>query len=122
MLINCSDNSDAYVEARLNLIKFAVELSKRLTTFALLEEITELQGQFCYSETELEKYDNNILINKCQLLYKKLGEHSSDLADYEITDSKLVYFQRTIEILENILHQASSSRETSSEKVVIPQE
>jgi hypothetical protein len=121
MLVNCSDNSDTFVEARLNLIKFAVELSKRLTTFALLEEIIELQGQFCYSEAELQKYDNNILILKCQLLYKKLAEHSIDLADYEITESKLAYFKRTIESLEYILHQESSCTERLPEKLVIPQ-
>ena len=118
MLINCSDNSDSYVEAKLNLIKFAVELSKRLTTFALLEEITELQGQFCYSDAELEKYDPHVLILKCQLLYNILTEYSSDLADYEITESKLACFKRTIETFQFM---QQKSMEILTDEVGIPQ-
>jgi hypothetical protein len=85
------------VETKLKLIKLAVEASNNLTTFALLEEIVELQGQFCYSETELHRYTNDILILKCQLLYKKLTEHLRDLADYGISDRKLMQMKQTIE-------------------------
>ena len=118
MLIN--SNPDSYVETKLKLIKLAVEASNNLTTFALLEEIVELQGQFCYSETELQRYSNDILILKCQLLYRKLTEHGRDLADYGITDRKLMQIKQTIEEFHTVSsQQTSSSPELSPEKVMI---
>lgn len=96
MLMN-SNLQDSYAETKLKLIKLAVEASKNLTTFALLEEIIDLHGQFCYSEAELLKYNNDILILKCHLVNKKLAEHLSDLSDYGITERKILYFEQTIE-------------------------
>lgn len=117
MLMNSPDNSEFIMEARLNLIKFAVELSKRLTTFLLLEELTELQGQFCYNDAELKKYDNNILILKCEQLYNILAEYSTDLADYEITESKLACFKKNIEAL--VLRQ-QKSKELLTDEALLP--
>lgn len=120
MLINHSDYPSSYVEKKLNLIRLAVKHSKKLTTFALLEEIIELQGQFCYTEAELQKYSNDILILKCQLLCKKLTEHTSDLIDYEITDKELLQFNQTIEeFQETAIHHSSSSQEIMSDKIAI---
>lgn len=93
---------DSYVETKQKLIKLAVEASKNLTTFALLEEIIELQGQFCYSDNELQKYNHDMLTTKCQLLYKKLIEHTSDLVDYGITDRKLMQFRQAMEDFQTI--------------------
>lgn len=117
MLINSSP--DSYVETKLKLIKLAVEASNNITTFALLEEIVELQGQFCYSETELQRYTNDILILKCQLLYKKLTEHLRDLSDYGITERKLMQFQQTIDDFQTISTQQISSPEIIPEKAVV---
>lgn len=96
MLINTHLQS-SYAETKLKLIHLAVEASKNITTFALLEEIIELQGQFCYSETELQKYNNDTLILKCQLLFRKITEHLSDLMEYGFTDRKLMQLNQTIE-------------------------
>lgn len=104
MLIN-SNYEDSYVEIKRKLIKMAVEASNNVTTFSLLEEIVELQGQFCYSEVELQRYNNDILILKCQLLYKKITEHTSDLIDYGITDRKLMLLKQTIEDFQDVSSQ-----------------
>lgn len=100
--MNRSTIQDSYVEVKLKLIKLAVEASKNITTFSLLEEMTELQGQFCYSDNELHRYNNDILVLKCYLLHKKLAEHITDLADYGITERKLVQMEQTIEDFKNI--------------------
>ncbi len=101
------------------MIKIAVEASNNLTTFALLEEIMDLQGQFCYSDAELLRYDNDILILKCQLLYKKLIEYASDLIDYGINDRKLMQLKQTIEDFQVLsAHNTSSSQEFLTEKVI----
>lgn len=107
MLIN---HEDSYVETKRKLIKLAVDASNNVTTFSLLEELVELQGQFCYSEAELQKYTNDILILKCQLLLKKIIEHTSDLIDYGITDTDLMLLKQTIEDFQVIStqHKASS--------------
>lgn len=117
-----SNVQDSYVETKLKLIKLAVEASKNLTTFALLEEIIDLQGQFCYSEAELLKYNNEILILKCQLLFKKLTEHTADLLDYGITDRKLMHFKETIENFGVIaLQRVAEAEDMVTAKVIIPQ-
>jgi hypothetical protein len=95
--MNRSHIQDSYVELKLKLIKLAVEASKNVTTFALLEEMAELHGQFCYSENELHSYNNDTLILKCYLLNKKLTEYLTDLADYGITDRKQIQLEQTIE-------------------------
>lgn len=121
MLMN-SNIQDSYVETKLKLIKMTVEASKNLTTFALLEEIIDLQGQFCYSEMELQRYNNDILALKCQLLYKKLTEYVSDLADYGITDRKLMQLKQHIEDFREISSQhAGLSEEYIPENIVVPQ-
>jgi hypothetical protein len=99
------------VETKLKLIKLAVESSKNLTTFALLEEINDLHGQFCYSEAELHKYNNEVLVMKCLLLFKKLTEHRTDLLDYGINESKLMQFKETIEDLRVIALQEIAETE-----------
>jgi hypothetical protein len=104
-----SSIEDSYVETKLKLIKLAVEASKSITTFALLEEIVDLQGQFCFTEMELQRYNNDILILKCQLLYKKITEHTADLVDYNITDRKLMQLQQTIDDFQLISTQCTSS-------------
>ena len=120
MLIN-SNLEDSYVETKLKLIKLVVEASKNLTTFALLEEMIELQGQFCYSDVELQRYNYDILILKCQLLYKKLLEHTSDLIDYGITDRKLMQLKQTIEDFQVISTQHKASFPELSEKKIAVQ-
>jgi hypothetical protein len=120
MLMN-SNIHDSYVETKLKLIKIAVEASNNLTTFALLEEIIDLQGQFCYSEMELQKYNHDILVLKCQLLYKKLLEHISDLVDYGITDRKLMQLKQYIEDFREISSQHLSISVDFIPEIVVPQ-
>lgn len=122
MLMN-SNMENSYVEAKLKLIKLAVEASKNLTTFALLEEIVDLHGQFCYSLDELQKYNNDILILKCQLLHKKLAEHNTDLVDYGLTERKIAYFKETIDDFRIIALQKEAVAENLiTEKIYIQPE
>lgn len=94
---NYSALQNSLQELKSKLIGLAVEASKKFTTFTLVEEMVELQAQFCYSESELAKYNNEILVNKCQLLLKKLTEHVKDLSEYGISDRKLMLLKQTIE-------------------------
>jgi hypothetical protein len=114
--MNRSTIQDSYVEVKLKLIKLAVEASKNITTFSLLEEMTDLQGQFCYSDSELLRYNNDILVLKCYLLQKKLAEHINDLADYGITERKLAQLEQTIEDFKII-----SAQHTSFLQEIIPE-
>lgn len=120
-MLMSSNPQDSYVETKLRLIKLAVEACKNLTTFSLLEEIVELQGQFCYSEAELQKYNNDILILKCQLLFKKLSEHTSDLVDYGITDKKLNQMKQTIDEFRIITQNITEAQEFVTDPLTIPQ-
>lgn len=107
------------MELKLKLIKLAVEASKNITTFALLEEMIELQGQFCYSENELHRYNNDILVLKCILLCKKLKEHLTDLADYGITERKLMQLEQIIEDFKIVASQHAALLQELSEEPII---
>lgn len=104
-----SNFEDSYVETKSRLIKLSVEASKNLTTFALLEEIVDLQGQFCYTEAELQRYNSYILVLKCQLLHKKLSEHTSDLMDYGINERKLSQLEQAIDDFKTVSRQQTAS-------------
>jgi hypothetical protein len=97
MLNNNSNIKQAYQEVKSRLIKLTVEVSKSLTTFALLEEMVELQAQFCYSYSELQCNSDEVLMRKCYLLHNKLSELVNDLVDYNINKPKLNTLLQTIE-------------------------
>lgn len=104
----------SYMETKRNLIKLTLEACRALTTFSLLEQIVELQGNFCYTEAELLRYDDAAFQSKCELLLKKLLEHRNDLIDYGITEGKLSSLNAAIAAFESISGQfAEAEKETA---------
>ena len=67
------------------LIQTAASLSRKITSFALLEDITELQG-LGFSSHELLLDDDEHLVKNCQLLLSKSEYFRNDLIDYGIDD------------------------------------
>lgn len=84
MLEECK-NVDSLKE---DLVNLASNYCRKITSFALLEDITELQGM-CFSPKELIKLDEGSLVEVCQQIVCKSSVYLSDLVDYGITDDAL---------------------------------
>ncbi|HEY4788619.1 MAG TPA: hypothetical protein VIH57_21360 [Bacteroidales bacterium] len=88
MLDDCVQNK----ALRDDLINVAASLSRKITSFALLEDITELQG-LGFSTHELTENDDLHLLKICETLLCKCEDFLNDLADYGINDVALKEFR-----------------------------
>jgi hypothetical protein len=76
---------------REELVKTAALFCRKITSFALLEEISELQGM-CFSQNELMALNGQELISSCQIMLDKTMDHRNDLIEYGIDDQFLNLF------------------------------
>lgn len=82
------------------LIKTAVTFSRKITSFALLEDITELQGMG-FSSHELMLNSDLHLIKICELILNKSEDFKNDLIDYGIDDILLKEFHHQIDLFKS---------------------
>jgi len=78
------------------LIKTSASFSRKITSFALLEDITELQG-LGFSSHELLIGDDQHLLKNSQLLLGKSEDFRNDLLDYGIDDISIAEFRDQID-------------------------
>ena len=79
------------------LAKTILLFSRKITAFALLEELTDLQGVFCYSYEELFLASDDKLLDISNLILKKTQEYLTGIAEYGISDFTISGFQKTID-------------------------
>ena len=92
MLDDCVQNKSL----RDVLIQAAASFSRKITSFALLEDITELQG-LGFSSHELLVGNDQHLLKTCQLLLTKSEDFRKDLLDYGIDDLSINEFRDQID-------------------------
>jgi len=86
-----------YSMLRNELAKTIILFSRKITAFALLEELTDLQGVFCYSCEELFLASDDKLLDLSKLILKKTQEYVADIVEYGINESSISNFQNTID-------------------------
>lgn len=97
MLEESEKITNQYSLLRNELAKTILVFSRKITAFALLEELTDLQGIFCYSFEELFLATDDKLLEISQLILKKSQEYLAGIAEYSITDTSIHNFQKTID-------------------------
>src|SRR5512138_2641291 len=76
--------AEDYSFTRIETIQFTLSLSRKVTAFALLEEMIETQGTFCYTYEELANEEDSKLIIQCKGMLQFVSAHQSDLIDYAV--------------------------------------
>lgn len=97
MLEESEKISNHYSLIRNELAKIIILFSRKITAFALLEELTELQGIFCYSYEELFLASDDKLLDISKIILRKTQEYIGDIVEYGINDSSISGFQNTID-------------------------
>lgn len=87
-MIDDSNKSDnIYIILREDLIKTTLSVSRKVTAYLLLEEMTEYQGLFCYTYDELAQGNDDTLLKKSGNLFSFISKWYKELAEYSINDS-----------------------------------
>jgi hypothetical protein len=96
------ENKD-YNALREELIRTALTFSRKLTAFALLEELMDLQGMLCFSCEELVLSSDSDLLTKCNIILSKADEYLKDMAEYKIDETATSAFQSLINRMETMI-------------------
>jgi len=94
------------------LIKITATFSRKITSYALLEDITELQGMG-FSPKELMVNTDQQLLKNCQLVFAKSEDFRNDLVDYGIDSLLLDKFRNQIDQFKTSLHTSEISSDNS---------
>ncbi len=94
---------DFYYSLREDIIKSSLLFCRKITTFAMLEELSDLQAMFCYSEQELSKVSDDKLIIISNLIINKLREFVCDMGEYDVDDTSIDKFFDLIDKFQDII-------------------
>jgi hypothetical protein len=75
-----------YNAVKENLIRVIISISRKITAYSLLEELTDIQGLFCFSYEELSQESDEKLIEKSRNLNQYVFHYKQELLDYGIDD------------------------------------
>jgi hypothetical protein len=99
MLDECVQNKSL----RDSLIQNTVSFSRKIISFALLEDITELQG-LGFSPHELMVGADQDLVKTAELLLSKSEDFQNDLIDYGIDDHSIAEFRDQVDKFKNLVY------------------
>jgi hypothetical protein len=88
---------------REELVSTTVSFCRKITSFALLEEISELQGM-CFSNNELLVSNDQDLIKTCQLVLNKSDDFQDDLDNYGIDKQSIAVFRDQLDRFKASVH------------------
>jgi hypothetical protein len=108
------DECVEYKSLREELVKSAASFCRKITSFALLEEISELQGM-CFTSKELMDGDDPNLIKTCQSILTKSEDFQKDLNDYGIDSDAILSFREHIDRFKAVLCGNSLTNQTQKE-------
>lgn len=89
--------AEEYSLTRNEIIQFTLSLSRKVTAFALLEEMIETQGTFCYTCNELANEADSKLMDQCKGMLHFISTHLSDLSDYDVDNDTIRSYHRLID-------------------------
>jgi hypothetical protein len=82
------EESTQYNFSREQLVKITMFFSRKLTTFGLLEEQVDLQGNCCLPN-ELSLISDESLLDKCELIISQAQKFLRDLSEYGIDEDSI---------------------------------
>lgn len=95
--------SESYCFIRDETIQFTLFLSRKVTSYALLEELTEAQGFFCFSYDQLVNETDQKLLALCKNLLQFITLHETDLMDYGIDKTSISSYRDLIDRHQHII-------------------
>lgn len=96
MLIESENITDQKTLLRNELARNIVRFSRKITSYALLEELTELQGLFCYTYDELIMTSDEKLIEISNQILQKSTEYLTGIAEYGLSNDIILKFKESI--------------------------
>lgn len=75
-----------------DLVNLASSYCRKITSYALLEDIKELQGM-CFSAGELFMINDSDLVKICELILDKSITYRYDLEEYGISETSIISLQ-----------------------------
>ena len=85
-------DQNLYYALREEIIKNALSFSRKMTAFAMLEELSDVQAMFCYSQQELTNAKDERLILISHLIITKFREFLDDMSEYGVDEYALTSF------------------------------
>ncbi len=104
-----------YIQLRNELAKNIILFSRKIIAFAMLEELTDLQGLFCYSGEELLNANDDKLLDTSKLILRKTKEYVADIVEYGINDYSITNFQNIIDQFMSLRMDKKSSDQIADE-------
>jgi hypothetical protein len=98
-------NSNLYNSLRDDLIRNSLSFCRQITTFAMLEELSDLHASFCYSAQELSKANDDKLLIISHHIINKLREFVNDMGEYGINDESLNEFFKLIKRFQSAIQE-----------------
>lgn len=104
-------NNNLYYNLRDEIIKNSLSFSRKITAFAMLEELSDLHAMFCYTQHELSVAKDEKLIIISHHIINKLREFIDDMGEYGVDDESLTNYLDLTERFQSVIH---SQLQTSS--------
>jgi hypothetical protein len=95
--------SENYCFIRDETIQFTLFLSRKITSYALLEELIEAQGLFCFSYDQLVNETDQKLLVLCKNLLQFISLHEPDLVDYGIDKTSISSYRDLLDRHQHII-------------------
>jgi hypothetical protein len=102
------NHDDLYDSLREEIIENSLSFSRKITAFAMLEELSDLHAMFCYSQQELSDTKDDKLIIISHRIINKLREFVDDMGEYGIDDHSLATFLELTERFQSVIKNQST--------------
>jgi hypothetical protein len=111
MIDECRKSSENYSLIRDEIMHFTLSLSRKVTAFALLEEMVETQGLFCFIYDELKNEDDRQLLAQSKSMLNFIATHLPDLADYSVDANSVLSYRALIDKFQSVLEYRATGTE-----------
>ncbi len=111
MMDECSKNSENYSAVRNEIIQSTLSISRKVTAFALLEEMVDTQGTFCFIYNELVNESDSKLINQCKGLLHFISTYQTDLVDYGIDKDLILSYHSIVDRFQLLIENKAMENE-----------
>jgi hypothetical protein len=88
-------------ELKDKLIDLATEVSRKAVAYAKHLNGLEFLNEINYSESDLRKSPDTVLVDKCQIIYARSNAIAAALAPYDVTPALLTELQSTLTAYDN---------------------
>jgi NTP pyrophosphatase (non-canonical NTP hydrolase) len=103
-----------YNRLKNDLIKVALSVSRKVTAYSLLEELTDVLGLFCFTYDELSTAADEKIRKKCLKLLQFILSYKTELMDYGIDMDLENNFRDLLDQFSTIVETKNMQSQTSS--------